>query len=236
MKRVYRLEGWRGLLKGIVPVSLMTVTRVTIIGSLPPLNPVLAICRSAIFFIPEMTLESRTVTAREMLPFFDVRRAIPVLFSRPERRQPWLLYLTPGVVPVTLLQLACGHLVAQIQDAVTSLVVDREISYGVSTLTLVRLGCVILRTAMTTPLQVIAVRLAIQRNRSPVSLGKNRLSINGSEKLAERLTTEEQVLHLRTDLDLPPYTGMWDCARCIIKEEGLWVLYRTSCMLFLSMS
>jgi hypothetical protein len=125
-----------------------------------------------------------------MLSFFDVRRAIRVLFSPAERRQPWLLYLTPGVLPVALLQLACGHLVERIQGAVTGFVVDRELSYGVSTLTLVRLGCVIMRTAVTTPLQVIGVRLVIQRNRAAVSLGGDRPAI-GSEKLAER---EEQAL------------------------------------------
>jgi hypothetical protein len=42
----------------------MTVTQVALVqrtGLLPPLNPVLATCRSAIFLIPAMILESRYV-------------------------------------------------------------------------------------------------------------------------------------------------------------------------------
>ncbi|KAF8836602.1 hypothetical protein BDN67DRAFT_973930 [Paxillus ammoniavirescens] len=225
IKRVYRLEGWRGQLKGIIPSLVISNLFLLVdrIHLLPPLNPVLEACLAIAFLVPSTILTTRVITTNEMLRFFDVRRALRVLFSPAERRQPWLLYLTPGVLPAKLIHPAWAYLSVKMERAVIRLVEDREFFDGVSTVTLVGLGFVLLRAAVVTPVDVISVRLAIQRNRPAVELEGDSSDVN-SEKL---LTKEEQVLNLRTDLDMPHYTGLLDCVRCIIKEEGFWVLYRT---------
>ncbi|KAF9222284.1 hypothetical protein BS17DRAFT_783469, partial [Gyrodon lividus] len=189
----------------------------------PRVNPILTTCLSTLFDVPFGILLVRTATAPEVLPFFDVRRAVRVLLSPAERRRPWLLYLTPGVLPVVILELAIASLILHIENSITHLVVDRKLSHGVSTRMLVGLGFVLLRTAVDTPLEVIVVRLAIQRNHPALSLDEEDINIS-SEEIAEFLTTEEQVLELRTDQ--PPYTGAWNCVKCIINEEGFGVLYR----------
>ncbi|KAF9235983.1 hypothetical protein BU15DRAFT_50653, partial [Melanogaster broomeanus] len=180
----------------------------------------------------------RTITVPELLPFFDVQRAIRVLLSPAERRRPWLLYLTPGVLPIVLLQLACDRLSLPLARAVSRFVAGHGgFAPGVSTRTLIELGCVLLQTAVSTPLEVIAVRLATQRNRPAISFGGEGVDMGtGEETAKEVLTAEERVIKLRTDQPLAPYTGVWDCARCIVNEEGLGALYRAWwCTLVLSL-
>jgi hypothetical protein len=76
-----------------------------------------------------------------------------------------------------------------------------------------------------TPLEVIATRLAIQRNHASSEYNSVSQEVEGdAEENVEYAGAEEDVIGLRSEGD--PYLGLVDCAKRIIDEEGLMTLYR----------
>jgi hypothetical protein len=84
---------------------------------------------------------------------------------------------------------------------------------------------VIICTVFLTPLEVIATRLAIQRNHASAEYNSVTQEVDGdAEETAEYAGAEEDVIGLRSEAD--PYLGLVDCAQRILVEEGYPALYR----------
>lgn len=114
---------------------------------------------------------NRSITTPEMLPFFGIRRAVRALLSPREQQKPWLLYLTPGLLLVVALQRAWDTLLIPVLIKLISRHIPEVwFAYGMNSRTLVRLSLVFVHTAIFGPLEVIKVRLAIQRSKQPVAL------------------------------------------------------------------
>jgi len=74
-------------------------------------------------------------------------------------------------------------------------------------------------------LEVIATRLAIQRNHASSEYNSVSQEVeDDGEDTVEYSGTDEDVIGLRHEGD--PYTGLVDCAKRIIDEEGIMTLYR----------
>jgi hypothetical protein len=75
-----------------------------------------------------------------------------------------------------------------------------------------------------TPLEVIATKLAIQRNLAPSEYNPVSQVEGDAEDIVDYSGSEEDVIGLRNEND--PYLGLLDCAKRIMNEEGWTTLYR----------
>lgn len=146
------------------------------------------------------------ITTPHKLSAFDASAALRVLLSPAERAQPLRLYLAPGVAFALVLEALISPTLSLLRFFVFPRV-PLGAALGAA------LPLLILTTALTTPLQVMVTRLTLQR------LG------GGPDDTAAAVPTyPEQVLTFRTDE--APYTGLLDCFRKTVEEEGWRVLYR----------
>lgn len=105
----------------------------------------------------------RSITTPDTLPFFGMRRAVRTLFSPAERRRPWLLYLTPGLLLAIALEQAWAIVLTPLfTKLVNGYARDVFLFFGMTTRTLARHSLVLLTATICGPLEVIKVRLAIQ--------------------------------------------------------------------------
>ncbi|KAF7303442.1 hypothetical protein MIND_00573000 [Mycena indigotica] len=122
MRRVYRVEGWAGFYKGLVPAVLTTM--LTPLAQMPfkmilslfdaprggetlsyivVVYTILWICvfplLAVLLLLPMQILTYRAITTQHHLPFFarSPKPAFNALLSTLERQKPYLLYLTPGL-------------------------------------------------------------------------------------------------------------------------------------------
>jgi len=172
---------------------------------------------------------TRSITTPHKLPYFKPRYALRVLLTPTERRRPWIIYLTPGLLLAEVLHIAFVVLVLR---TLRHILLPALANPGVPSkedFTPVRVGiyfivCLI-STAILTPLEVIATRLAIQRNHAAPEYNSVVQEAEGDgEEYAEYSGAEEDVIGLRNEGD--PYLGMIDCAKRIVAEEGYRALYR----------
>ncbi|KAH0827823.1 mitochondrial carrier [Lanmaoa asiatica] len=181
--RVYRIEGWPGLYRGLMP-TLLLISVVTLFlwifvgydslrhGIYAPSTDILGILAYSLFamlvFLPQKVITDRTITTPHKLPYFNPIFSLRILLTPTERWCPWILYLTPGLLAAHVSQTAYAVLGLRTvrqwllpEHAQLSLPFEE----GVST---VRLAIFFVlaaaSTVILTPLEVIAVRLAIQRN------------------------------------------------------------------------
>lgn len=161
-------------------------------------------------------------------------KSLRTLLTPYERRAPWALYLTPGLLAsrfVTLfwmlfvVRTARLFLVPALSAGLPTWAGRKTPQRGdVSTIGLsvfilfAAFSCVVL-----CPLEVIATRLAIQRNHAGTFGAYEEASTEEGEQLAYAGETED-VIGLRNEED--PYTGLVDCAKRIANEEGPQTLYR----------
>ena len=125
--------------------------------------------------------------------------SIRVLLTPTERRQPWILYLTPGLLVTQALHIA---FVVIVLGGVRRLVLPALSKSGIPNsedYPPIRVGIfaviVIMSTIILTPLEVIATRLAIQRNHSSPEFNSVTQEEGGdSEEVAEFAGTEEDVI------------------------------------------
>ncbi|KAF7311750.1 hypothetical protein MIND_00185200 [Mycena indigotica] len=231
MKRVHRIEGWAGLYKGIMPsllsmlvamVVLTPVFALVAVGStilpngriyVPPsrahqelLVPLIAHALSAIpvlLLVPLEIVTNRAITTPHTLSSFAPGPALKALLSPAEQAAPLKLYLAPGVA----LSAVLPGLVIPTLDITWQLIAPRLPN---ALLVLVGLPLVLLGTLVLNPLHVLNTKLTLQRR-------------GGSEAVA---LPGDEVLRFREDADEPPYEGLVDCARCVVREEGWRVLLR----------
>ncbi|KAF7376198.1 hypothetical protein MSAN_00034900 [Mycena sanguinolenta] len=170
------------------------------------------------------------VTTPHKLPYFGLMKSLRVLLTPTERRKPWLIYFTPGLLAsqslhvayVTLILAPLHRLLVPMAETSTGGVVFPEISPVKLSVYFV---VVIVSAAILTPLEVMSTRLAIQRNQASAEYNSVSQEVDGdAEEVAEYAGAEEDVIGLRTEAE--PYTGIIDCAKTIINEEGFRALYR----------
>ncbi|KAK1232326.1 hypothetical protein PQX77_004531 [Marasmius sp. AFHP31] len=242
MKRVYDIEGWSGLYKGFMPTLLSTafVTGLIIAFMDTPrpshgkyrapeasvLGTLFYTIVMMLVSLPTTIITYRSITTPIKLPWFNPVKSLRVLLTPTERRQPWILYLTPGLLAaevshIAIVVLGLGplrRLLLPSKDADFFI----EVSYFRLGIYLIILA---LATAIIAPLEVILTRLAIQRNHSSSEYNSVSQEIVGdSEETNEFAGTDEDVIGLRNEED--PYLGLLDCAKRILDEEGWRALYR----------
>ncbi|KAJ7680385.1 hypothetical protein DFH06DRAFT_1265406 [Mycena polygramma] len=242
-RRVWQIEGLSGLYKGLMP-TLLTATTVSLAiltfmdapsarhGSYRApaagvLGTLLYSLLMMLLSLPSAIITYRAITTPHKLPYLHPMKALRVLLTPTERRRPWIIYLTPG-----LLLAQCSHVayVTLILAPLHRLLVpmsEGPVPYPeISPIKLtVYFGVVLISTGILTPLEVISTRLAIQRNQGSAEYNSVSQEVEGdAEEVAEYAGAEEDVIGLRTEAE--PYTGLVDCAKTIINEEGFRALFR----------
>lgn len=124
-----------------------------------------------------------------------------ILLTPTERRRPWILYLTPGllaaeVLHIILVVLGLGPLRRLLVPALSA-----KSDKTLADISIIKLSIyfviVILSTAILTPLEVIATRLAIQRNHASSEYNSVTQEVDGdAEETAEFSGAEEDVIGL----------------------------------------
>ncbi|KAH9057892.1 mitochondrial carrier [Lactarius vividus] len=247
LSRVRRLEGWAGLMKGTVPIFLSNVVLSLFFAIffdaslLSPRNhgiynsPATKIRGALLYGIfsmlvspPAMIITCRSIITPYQLPYFRPLYSLRVLLTPMERRKPWVLYFTPGLFAAGLLHITYAVVGLQILPPLLLPSLSRAdgplpLDFSPRSLT-IYLAISLFSTAILCPLEVILTRLAIQRNYESakfdsVAQGK----VGDTEDLPE-YSPDEDVIGLRDDT--APYSGLRDCAKRIIDEEGWRALYR----------
>lgn len=143
----------------------------------------------------------RSITTPYRLPYFAPLQSLRALLTPTERRRPWIIYLTPGLFAAQFMHLTykivlMGTLRRWLLPDLHS--EDSELD-GVAFIKVgVLLAVALLSTAILCPLEVIASKLAIQRNHASseynsVSQEAEDTDIPG-EEYAEYSGAEEDVI------------------------------------------
>ncbi|KAF9241552.1 mitochondrial carrier [Melanogaster broomeanus] len=245
LMRVYRIEGWPGLYKGLMP-TLLSTSVITLFLMIflsdsnlrhgkysTPSTGVLGMLVYSLFAmlisLPQTIITTRAVTTPHKLPYFDPLYSLRILLTPTERRRPWLLYLTPGLLAAQVSHIA--YIVLGLRTF-RQLLLPELAKPGLPSkeeISMIKLAIffivAVASTIILTPLEVISVRLAIQRNHAAPEFNSISQEEDGdAEEVTEYSGAEEDVIGLRTERE--PYTGLVDCAKRIIDEEGWRALYR----------
>ncbi|KAH0827824.1 mitochondrial carrier [Lanmaoa asiatica] len=238
-------QGWPGLYKGLMPTLLSTsiITLFLLVflsdsnlrhGTYStPSTGVLGILAYSLFAmlisLPQTIITDRAITTPHKLPYFNVIHSLRILLTPTERRRPWILYLTPGLLAAQVSHIA--YVVLGLRT-VRQLLLPELAQPGIPSredISVVRLAIFFVlaaaSTVVLTPLEVIAIRLAIQRNHAAPEFNSVSQEEEGDvEETVEYAGIDEDVIGLRTERE--PYIGLVDCAKRIIDEEGWSALYR----------
>ncbi|KAG1765319.1 mitochondrial carrier [Suillus occidentalis] len=245
LRRVHRIEGWPGLYKGLMP-SLLSTLVITIFLMIflsdsnlrhgtysAPDAGVVGILVYSIFAmlvsLPQVIITNRAITTPHKLPYLNPIYSLRVLLTPTERRRPWILYLTPGLLATQVAHIA--YIVLGLRS-VRQLLLPELANPGmprseeISPVKLVIFFVIaLLSTIILTPLEVIAIRLSIQRNHAAPEFNSISQEEEGdADEATEYAGVEEDVIGLRTERE--PYVGLIDCGKRIIEEEGWGALYR----------
>ncbi|RDX55007.1 mitochondrial carrier [Lentinus brumalis] len=240
LRRVYRIEGWAGLYKGLMPTGIATLVmtgfaiaaldskRLASHGRIdPPDVGILATLVYGIFgmlvALPAAIVTYRSIVTPYRLPWFRPLYSLRILLTPTERRKPWVLYLTPGLLTAQVLHIS--YTVVILRSLRTLLLAGDSFSsvkFGIYVL------IEMLSTVIICPLEVMTTKLAIQRNHSAAEYNSVEQEVEDdaieAPEYAEYSGQEEDVIGLRHEKD--PYLGFVDCAKRIIDEEGWQALYR----------
>lgn len=147
----------------------------------------------------ETIWEISAITTPHKLPYFKPRYSLRVLLTPTERRRPWILYLTPGLLASQFLHVAYVILgLRSLRHLLLPVLSQKGIPHK-EDFPPVRLALyfvvVLFSTAILTPLEVIATRLAIQRNHATPELNSVVQEEEGdAEEFAEYAGAEEDVI------------------------------------------
>ncbi|KAG9316573.1 mitochondrial carrier [Chiua virens] len=243
--RVYKIEGWPGLYKGLMP-TLLSTSIVTVFLLLflsdsnlvhgkysTPSTGVLGMLAYSLFAmlisLPQTIITDRAITTPHKLPYFNAIHSLRILLTPTERRRPWILYLTPGLLAAQVSHIAYVVLFLRtVRQLLLPELAQPGFPYreNVSVVMLAIFFVLALTsTIVLSPLEVISIRLAIQRNHAAPEFNSVSQEEDGdTEQAVEYSGVNEDVIGLRVDRE--PYTGLIDCATRIIDEEGWSALYR----------
>jgi len=252
IRRVYRIEGWAGLYKGLMPALLCTAVitwMYPFFGSAltpslsayySPVTEVLWRLLNNVCFmlisLPIIIIEYRAITTPYRLPYFKPMYSLRKLLTAIEFRKPWVLYFTPGLLPAQIVHIVYVNLGVRTirRFLLPELYTPRvpNVRYMHRGRLAAFLALLICSTAILTPLEIITTRLVIQRNRDSSELNPVVQEEEGDANEANKYTGEEDVIGFRSESD--PYLGLADCAKRIVDEEGYGALYRTWWLTMLS--
>ncbi|KAI0288535.1 mitochondrial carrier [Russula brevipes] len=247
LSRVRQLEGWGGLMKGMMPTLLSNAvlslfSAIVLDASLSsprnhgaynsPTSRVWGILLYSIFLmlvsLPAIIVTYRSMITPYRLPYFRPIHSLRVLLTPTELRKPWIIYLTPGLLASELLHIsyvviglrALRHmLLPSLSQSDESQ--PRDLS---PRSLIVYLAIALFSTAILCPLEVISTRLAVQRNHESAEFNSVAQEEVGDAEDLPEYSPAEDVIGLRNDKD--PYLGLLDCTKRIIDEEGWRALYR----------
>ena len=245
LARVYKIEGVPGLYKGLMPSLLSSVVIIVFMIAFlsdsnlrhgtytAPDSGVLGTLFYSIFAmlvsLPQVIITNRAITTPAKLPYFNALYSFRILLTPTERRRPWILYLTPGllatqVVHIAYIVLFLRTLRMWILPEFSPNSFPRREDFSAVRL-VVYFIISLSSTVILAPLEVIAIRLSIQRNHAAPEYNSVVQEEEGdAEYSAEYAGADEDVIGLRTERE--PYVGLVDCAKHIIDEEGWSALYR----------
>lgn len=112
--------------------------------------------------------QSRSITTPYRLPYFNPIHSLRILLTPTERRKPWILYLTPGLLTAELLHI-CFVVIALrgLRHLLLPSLAQRDDSQPLDLSPrslIVYLATSLFSTTVLCPLEVISTRLAVQRN------------------------------------------------------------------------
>lgn len=155
-------------------------------------------------------LVSSSVTTPYKLPYFAPRYSLRILLTPTERRKPWLLYLTPGLLPAQLLAVTYSALGLRVlrHFILPGYRIGADLPEN---LTPLRFGLyfivVIVSTAIICPLEVITTKLVIQRNHASAGFNSVLQEEEGdTEETVEYAGAEEDVIGYAT---IPPVSMLY---------------------------
>lgn len=139
------------------------------------------------------------ITTPHRLPWFNAARSVRILLTPTERRKPWILYLTPGLLAAEVFHIVYVViglrtfrilLLPELSDPETAMPSNISVTKLV-----VYFAVVVLSTIVLCPLEVIATRLAVQRNHASAEYNSVAQEIDGdAEEAAEYAGAEEDVI------------------------------------------
>ena len=151
------------------------------------------------FFLDTLHLNPRrAITTPHKLPYLQPRHSLRILLTPTERRRPWILYQTPGLLLAetlhivyvvfclgTLRHLLLPWLSKPGTPSMEDVTPPRLTMYFV---------VMLFSTAILSPLEVIATRLAIQRNHASAEYNSVTQEDGGDAEDAEYAGAEEDVI------------------------------------------
>jgi len=255
-RRVLRYEGWAGLYKGFMPTLVVGVVVALLVGLILPggsftdarqskyaaptvgvLGTILYSIIMMILSLPFLIITNRSITTPHKLPWLNALYSLRVLLTPAERRRPWLLFMTPGLIvsqslSIIFVTLALNPLRRLLFPSMVKWDGAPDFSKDFTVLRLSLYFIIVLvSTAVMNPLEVISTRLSIQRNHGPsgYDLADQHDELPGAD--LEYAAVEEDVIGLRPEDD--PYTGFFDALKRIVGEEGYSTLYRAWWLVFM---
>ncbi|KAH9858820.1 mitochondrial carrier [Lenzites betulinus] len=239
LRRVYRIEGLAGLYKGFMPTTLATIvmtgfaviamdsTKLATHDRIDNIDAGLfGTIASATFgmlvALPAAVLTYRSIVTPYRLPYFRLMYSLRILLTPTEGRRPWILYLTPGLLATQMLRILYSVIILRTFRLLLVVNNFTPFKFGIY------LGVEMLSVIITCPLEVMATKLAIQRNHASSEYNSVEQEVEDdavdAHEYAEYSNQEEDVIGLRHEKD--PYLGFVDCFKRIVDEEGWQTLYR----------
>jgi hypothetical protein len=125
--------------------------------------------------------------------------SLRILLTPTERSRPWILYLTPGLLAAEVLHIVIVVLGLGPLRRLLVPPLSHKSEQPLADISIVKLCIylvlVVLSTAILTPLEVIATRLAIQRNHASAEYNSVSQEVEGdAEETAEFSGAEEDVI------------------------------------------
>ena len=138
------------------------------------------------------------MTTPHKLSYFGLTQALRTLLTPTERRRPWILYLTPGLLAAEVIHIAIVVLgLGPIRRILLPALIQPEIY--VTDVSVLKLSIYFLIVALSTlvlaPLEVVATRLAIQRNHASSEYNSVSQEVEGdADEAAEFSGADEDVI------------------------------------------
>ncbi|KAK7025544.1 hypothetical protein VNI00_015897 [Paramarasmius palmivorus] len=235
LKRIY--QGWLGLYKGTWPSFLSFVFTLLVLqgfdggvgGKVPwksdqrgVVQNLMIVIFTLAIKIPLDVLKNRAIVTPYKLSFFNPKAGFHLLLSPTERAKPWKLYSLPGLLPTYLAQFLVPMAMMMARMFLLAVKNKNDLNSPLFMAAAIgflffALGCSVVQA----PLEVVYVRLSIQRHRSE----NESFEAEEAQKYGVELYSKENEVITLKDEEAP-YDGLWDCTSTIFEEEGWRTLFR----------
>lgn len=164
-----------------------------------------------------------SITTPHRLPYFNALYSIRVLLTPTERRRPWTIYLTPGLLAAQFTHLAYKIVLVGTLRRVLIPDLSRADTIKADGVLFVKIGIMlavgVLSTFILCPLEVIAAKLAIQRNHAAPEYNSVAQELEDDaitgEEYAEYSGAEEDVIgYVSANSSRVSNTDRWLLAAC----------------------